>query len=183
MATPLTQHLSEQPPNTAGIHEGVARHSEDIFEEFKGILPFILGKRRAGPFINVTLPNVVTGSSESLLQTLTDFIWVYDLRLLSFVSAIRMRDEESGDSSLSAVLITADSAHAYFQLPWKLEFDGNDDLVKATRSEAGSEAGSDLVPREIWSQLFASKPSPEQKTFSYDRLVERFGDPEQLPQP
>lgn len=179
MSASLQQLLTEQPPSTSGIHEAVARHSEAIFKEFRGILPFFLGKRQNGPFINLSLPNSVTESSESLLQTIADFIWVYDLRLISFVSAIRMQDEETGNSNLQALLITADKAHAYFQLPWKLSFDAQNDIVSAERSSSAS----DVIPREIWSQLFTSKVTPDGKTISYDRLIERFGDPDELPQP
>lgn len=179
MSASLQQLLSEQPPTTSGIHEAVARHTEGIFTEFKGILPLFLGKRRTGPFINLTLPNAVTQSSEALLQTLSDFIWVYELRAISFVSAIRMQDEETQANELRAILITADSAHAYFQLPWKLEFDSEDDISSYSRSSSGM----DIIPREIWSQIFATKVKPETKTFSFDRLIERFGDVDELPQP
>lgn len=179
MSAPLQQLLTEQPPTTSGLHEAMARHSEGIFQEFKGILPLFLGKRQAGPFINLTLPNVVTQSSEALLQTICDFIWVYDLRVISFVSAIRMPDEVTGESSLSALLITADKAHAYFQLPWKLEFDADNDIVAATRSSTST----DIIPREIWSQLFTAKVTPDTKTIAYDRLAERFGGVDEIPQP
>lgn len=179
MSASLQQLLTEQPPTTSGLHEAVAQHSEAIFKEFKGILPFFLGKRQRGPFINLTLPNSVTESSESLLQTIADFIWVYDLRVISFVSAIRMHDEETDQTSLRALLITADKAHAYFQLPWKLSFDNENDITAAERTSTST----DVIPREIWSQLFATKVTPDNKTISYDRLIERFGSPEELPQP
>ncbi|MBC2606964.1 hypothetical protein [Pelagicoccus albus] len=179
MSASLQQLLTEQPPNASGVHEAVARHSEAIFGEFKGILPLLLGKREKGPFINLTLPNTVTESSEALLQTIADLIWVYDLRLISFVSAIRMQDDVTGETSMQALLITADKTHAFFQLPWKLEFDENSDISKFERSTASS----DIIPREIWSQLFASKVTPDTRTISYDRLIERFGDAELLPQP
>lgn len=157
----------------------MALHTEAVFKEFKGILPFFLGKREDGPFISLTLPTSVTQSSEALLQTIADFIWVYNLRFISFVSAIRMQDESSGKTKLQALLITADKAHAYFQLPWKLDFDENEDIASAERSSSSA----DVIPREIWSQLFASKVTPDGKTISYDRLVERFGETEDLPQP
>jgi len=157
----------------------MALHTEAIFKEFKGILPFFLGKRENGPFISLTLPNAVTESSEALLQTIADFIWVYDLRFISFVSAIRMQDEETGEQRMQALLITADKAHAFFQLPWKLTFDSENDIVSSERSSATT----DIIPREIWSQLFASKVAPDARTISYDRLVERFGDSDELPQP
>lgn len=157
----------------------MALHTEAVFKEFKGILPFFLGKREDGPFISLTLPTSVTQSSEALLQTIADFIWVYNLRFISFVSAIRMQDESSGKTKLQALLITADKAHAYFQLPWKLDFDENEDIASAERSSSSA----DIIPREIWSQLFASKVTPDGKTISYDRLVERFGETEDLPQP
>lgn len=179
MSASLQQLLTQQPPTTSGLHEAVALHSEAIFEEFKGILPFFLGKRDKGSFINLTLPNSVTASSEALLQTIADFIWVYDLRVISFVSAIRMQDEETGESALQALLITADKAHAYFQLPWKLTFDEENDITASSRSSQST----DVIPREIWSQLFATKVTPDSRTVSYDRLIERFGDPEELPQP
>lgn len=179
MSASLQQLLSQQAPTTSGHHEAMALHTESIFKEFKGILPFFLGKREQGPFISLALPNAVTASSEALLQTIADFIWVYNLRYISFVSAIRMQDEKSGKTQLQALLITADKAHSFFQLPWKLTFDENEDIVSANRSNAQS----DLIPREIWSQLFASKVTPDTKTISYDRLIERFGDAEELPQP
>ncbi|MBK1878198.1 hypothetical protein [Pelagicoccus mobilis] len=179
MSASLQQLLSQQPPNSSGHHEAMALHTEAIFKEFKGILPFFLGKRDQGPFISLTLPNSVTESSEALLQTVADLIWVYNLRFISFVSAIRMQDEEKGNTQLQALLITADKSHAFFQLPWKLTFDNNDDIVSASRSSAST----DIIPREIWSQLFASKVTPDAKTISYDRLVERFGDTDELPQP
>lgn len=179
MSASLQQLLSQQAPTTAGHHEAMALHTEAIFKEFKGILPLFLGKREAGPFISLTLPNAVTESSEALLQTIADFIWVYNLRFISFVSAIRIQDEETGENKLQALLITADKAHTFHQLPWKLSFDSNEDIVAAERSTSSS----DLIPREIWSQLFASKVTPDAKTISYDRLIERFGDAEELPQP
>ena len=179
MSASLQQLLTQQAPTTSGHHEAMALHTEAIFKEFKGILPFFLGKKEQGPFISLTLPNSVTESSEALLQTVADFIWVYNLRFISFVSAIRMQDEESGESKLQALLITADKAHTFFQLPWKLTFDDNDDIVSAERSSSAT----DIIPREIWSQLFASKVTPDARTISYDRLLERFGDEDQLPQP
>ncbi len=157
----------------------MALHSEAIFEEFKGILPLFLGKRDGGPFITLTLPNSVTASSEALLQTICDLIWVYNLRVISFVSAMRMQNEETGESELSALLITADKAHAYFQLPWKLTFDEEQDISSNQRSTSTT----DIIPREIWSQLFAAKVTPDNRTISYDRLIERFGSAEEIPQP
>ncbi|MDQ8199139.1 hypothetical protein QEH56_13305 [Pelagicoccus enzymogenes] len=179
MSASLQKLLTEQAPNTSGLHEAMALHTEAIFKEFKGILPLFLGKREGGPFVNLTLPNSVTESSEALLQTICDLIWVYKLRVISFVSAIRMPNEETGQHEMSALLITADKAHAYFQLPWKLTFDENQDITAAQRSTAAS----DLIPREIWSQLFASKVTPDNRTISYDRLIERFGSADELPQP
>ncbi len=179
MSASLQKLLTEQPPNTAGLHEAMALHSEAIFKEFKGILPLFLGKREGGPFINLTLPNAVTQSSEALLQTICDLIWVYNLRVISFVSAIRMQDEESGESALSALLITADKAHAYFQLPWTLTFDEHQDISSSKRSTQST----DVIPREIWSQLFATKVTPDSRTISYDRLIERFGSADEIPQP
>lgn len=179
MSASLQKLLTEQPPTSSGIHEAVAQHSEAIFKEFQGILPLFLGKRRTGSFINVTLPNAVTQSSEALLQTISDFIWVYDLRVISFVSAIRMQNEKTEENELQAMLITADSAHAYFQLPWQMEFDSENDIKSFKRIESGS----DIIPREIWSQIFSTKAQPDTKTFSFDRLIERFGDVNELPQP
>ncbi|MDQ8186412.1 hypothetical protein [Pelagicoccus sp. SDUM812002] len=179
MSASLQKLLTEQPPNTSGLHEAMALHSEAIFKEFKGILPLFLGKREGGPFINLTLPNAVTQSSENLLQTICDLIWVYNLRVISFVSAIRMQDEETGEEAMSALLITADKAHAYFQLPWKLTFDENQDISSAKRSSQAT----DVIPREIWSQLFTTKVTPDSRTISYDRLIERFGTAEEIPQP
>lgn len=179
MSASLQQLLTQQPPTTSGAHEAVALHSEAIFEDFKGILPLFLGKRRTGSFINLTLPNSVTQSSEALLETVADLIWVYDLKLISFVSAIRMQNEISQQNELKALLITADSAHIYFQLVWHLDFDQEDDIKKATRSPSQF----DIIPREIWSQLFGTKVKPDTKTFSFDRLEERFGGVENLPQP
>ncbi|EDY83852.1 hypothetical protein VDG1235_3479 [Verrucomicrobiia bacterium DG1235] len=179
MSASLQKLLTEQAPNTAGLHEAMALHTEAIFKEFKGILPLFLGKRDGGPFVNLTLPNAVTESSEALLQTICDFIWVYNLRVISFVSAIRIQNETTGANELSAVLITADKAHNYFQLPWKLKFDDNDDISSSSRSSNAS----DLIPREIWSQLFAAKVTPDSRTISYDRLIERFGTADEIPQP
>ncbi len=179
MSASLQQLLTEQPPNTSGLHEAMALHSEAIFKEFKGILPLFLGKRDGGPFVNLTLPNAVTQSSETLLQSICDLIWVYNLRVISFVSAIRIQNEETGKSEMSAMLITADKAHAYFQLPWKLTFDAEQDLTSAERSTSTT----DVIPREIWSQLFTTKVTPDSRTISYDRLIERFGSADEIPQP
>ncbi|MDQ8180899.1 hypothetical protein [Pelagicoccus sp. SDUM812005] len=179
MSASLQKLLTEQPPNTSGLHEAMALHSEAIFKEFKGILPLFLGKREGGPFVNLTLPTAVTESSEALLQTICDLIWVYNLRVISFVSAIRMPNEETGENEMSAMLITADKAHAYFQLPWKLAFDENQDIVSSQRSSLAT----DIIPREIWSQLFAAKVTPDSRTISYDRLIERFGSADEIPQP
>lgn len=178
MSASIQKLLTEQPPNTSGLHEAMALHTEAIFKEFKGILPLFLGKREGGPFVNLTLPNTVTTSSEALLQTVCDLIWVYNLRVISFVSAIRMPNQETGQDEMSALLITADKAHAYFQLPWKLSFDQNQDISSSQRSSAST----DVIPREIWSQLFATKVTPDTRTISYDRLIERFGDADEIPQ-
>ena len=179
MPASLQQLLAQQPPSTSGVHEAVASHAEDIFKQFRGILPLFLGKRRTGPFINLTLPNAITESSEALLQSLSDLIWVYDLRLVSFVSAVRMRSPEDEEARLKALLITADNARAYFQIPWNLDFDADGDITSAERGASYGE----IVPREIWGQIFAKKISDETRTLSYDRLCERFGGPEQIPEP
>ena len=35
----LQEHLAKQQPATSGIHEAMALHTEDVFDEFAGILP------------------------------------------------------------------------------------------------------------------------------------------------
>ena len=179
MSAPLQQLLAEQPPTTSGIHEAMARHSESIFEEFKGVLPSFLGKRKLGPFINLTLPNAVTQNSEALLQTIGDLILVYNLRLVSMVSAVRLHSEKESEPKLGALLITADNAKALFQLPWELELNPDRDVIAASRSTAESE----IIPRDIWFQLFTQKADNDTKQFAYDRLVDRFGSADELPQP
>lgn len=157
----------------------MARHAEFIFNEFNGILPIFLGKRKLGPFINLTLPNAVTQSSEALLQTIGDLILVYKLRLVSIVSAVRLHSEKSGDPTLGAMLLTADNATGLFQLPWEIELDSKQDVVAAKRSTADEH----IIPLDIWFQLFAQKGDDATKQFSYERLVERFGSEEELPKP
>jgi len=179
MAASLQQLLSKQPPTTSGAHEAFAQHSEAIFSDFKGILPLFLGKRRSGPFIHLKLPRSIIQDSEALLQSISDMVWVYDLRLFSFVTTIRMQDASSGQSRLRALQITADSAHLYQQLVWHLDFDAEDDIVAFRRSSAEP----DLIPKEIWSQLFAAKPTPESRIFSFERLAERFGGEDEIPEP
>ncbi|MDQ8202448.1 hypothetical protein [Pelagicoccus sp. SDUM812003] len=179
MSASLQQLLSQQPPTTSGIHEAVALHSEAIFKQFRGILPFFLGKRESGPFINLTLPNSVIQSSDALLQTLSDLIWVYKLKTVSFVSALRVKETEDGEAAMKALLITADSKSAYFQLLWDLDFDEHADITASRRSERDIE----VLPKELWSQIFSMKVPADARTLSYDRLAERFGGEEEIPQP
>ena len=179
MSAPLQQLLSEQPPTTSGTHEAMARHAESIFDEFKGVLPTFLGKRKRGPFINLTLPNAITGNSEALLQTIGDLILVYDLRLVSIVSAVRLHDEKTNEPKLGAVLLTADNAKSLFQLPWELTLNTDKDVVDSKRSTSES----DIIPRDVWLQLFTQEADDETKLFSYDRLVGRFGGENEIPKP
>lgn len=173
----LKELLAKQPPTTSGIHEAVALHNESVFQNLRGILPMFLGKRKTGSFINLALPNRVTESSEALMQSLSDLIWVYDLCVISFVSAIRMQTEEEEEPNLKALLITADNARSYFQLPWNLSFDSESNISSFERSNVFAQ----IIPSEVWQQIFAHKISPEAKTLSYDRLEERFGGPENIP--
>lgn len=175
----LQQHLVAQPPTTSGIHEAMAQHAEDVFEEFRGILPMFLGKRQLGPFINLTLPKRITQDNSELLQTVADIVLVYNLRVISFVSAVRMQLADSDAPALGALLITADRAKAYFQLPWQLAFDANRDLVQARRSEIDQ----DVIPRETRDSFFTDGESDQAKQVAYDRLVDRFGGAKELPKP
>lgn len=179
MPASLQQLLAAQAPTASGIHEAAAQHAESIFDEFRGILPFFLGKRKLGPFINVTLPNIVTQDNEALLQTLGDFIRVYDLRLVSFVTAIRLRSDDRADPKLGALLITADNAKANFQLIWEMTFDSGADIATVTRTNTDFE----IISREVWTQFFSQATDEESKRFSYERLVERFGGADQIPSP
>ncbi len=177
MPDTLQQLLAQQSPSTAGVHEAVAQHSESIFEEFHGILPFFLGKRRRGTFIQLSLPKNVTEDTEALLQTVSDLILVYELKLASFVSAVRMRDRKTGLAKIGAMLLTADNAGNSFQLHWEMEFDGNSDISSARRSDGEAT----VIPTEVWQQIFSQKQEAEAKTFCHERLVSRFGGPDSIP--
>lgn len=174
----LPQLLAQQPPTTSGVHEAMALHAEDVFENLRGILPLFLGKRRLGPYFTLALPNRVTSDSETLLQSIGDLIAVYDLRLVSLLTAIRVNHPDRSPS-LCALLLTADNAKALFQLPWELAFDGQGDIAQATRSVLDSE----IIPRDVWAQLFQQKPEPAEKAVAYERLVERFGGSDEIPKP
>ncbi len=173
----LQQRLAEQPPNTSGIHEGMALHCEDVFDSFNGILPLLLGKRKGGPFISLTLPKTCLQSRASLLTALSDLIGVYDLQLVSFVSAVQTRVAENDPPRLGAILVTADNADSLFQLPWELEFDAESNLRQHTRSEASGE----IVSRDTWRSLFDQQLDRAEKDNAYQQLLENFGDPSQLP--
>ena len=176
----LQQLLVEQTPTTSGIHEAMARYSEFIFQEYKGILPLFLGKRQAGPFLNLSLPQSIISDQATLIRSLEDLISVYDLRVVSFVSAARMRRSESEEAQLGAILITADQAKAQLQLAWEISFDDQSDIAAAQRS---NELEYEIIPRATWGRIFQQSPSAHQKEAAYHRLTQRFGGSDQIPAP
>ena len=172
----LQQRLAENSPATSGAHEAMAQHAEDTFESLKGILPIFLGKRMAGSFVVLTLPNQTMRSRATLLSALSDLIIAYDFQLVSFVSAIQARASEADEPQLGAILITADDSKALFQLPWELKFDADANLVGYDRSDAEGE----IIPAQSWNTFFQRK-APELQRPAYDRLLNLFEDPSQLP--
>ena len=174
----LEQRLSEQAPNPSGIHEAMARHAEDIFDEFQGILPIFLGKRTQGPFLTLAIPKQISQSRETLLSSLTDLIAAYELSLVSFVSALQSRAAPEENPKLGAILITADNASSLYQLPWQLEFDSEANLVSHTRSEAET----DIISLDTWRTFFEQSPGPAEKQTAYNNLLLTFGDPSAIPE-
>ncbi|MEC7906441.1 MAG: hypothetical protein VYC82_04390 [Verrucomicrobiota bacterium] len=174
----LEQRISEQSPTPSGIHEAMARHAEDIFDQFQGILPVFLGKRNQGPFLTLAIPKQISQSRETLLSSLTDLIAAYDLSLVSFVSAIQSRSESDEIAKLGAILITADNASSLYQLPWQLEFDSEANLVSHTRSETDT----DIIPLDTWRSFFEQSPGPAEKQTAYNNLLLTFGDPNAIPE-
>ena len=174
----LEQRLSEQSPTPSGIHEAMARHGEDIFDQFQGILSVFLGKRNQGPFLTLAIPKQISQSRETLLSSLTDLIAAYDLSLVSFVSAIQSRSESDEVPKLGAILITADNASSLYQLPWQLEFDSEANLVSHTRSETDT----DIIPLDTWRSFFEQSPGPAEKQTAYNNLLLTFGDPNAIPE-
>ncbi len=173
----LQQRLSGQEATTAGIHEAMAQHVEDIFKEFQGILPLLLGKRTLGSFVTLTLPQELGRSREQLLATLSDLIVAFDFRLISFISAIQSRKSPEDPPTLGAMLITADNANRLLQLPWELEFDSESNLIAFERSSAEGE----VISGETWLSFFQTSLEIDEKEAAYDRLVEQFGDASLLP--
>ena len=173
----LQQRLAENSPATSGVHEAMAQHAEDIFEELKGILPLFLGKRKTGPFVALTLPRQTMQSRATLLSVLSDLILAYDFRLVSFVSAIQARVTEDEAPRLGAILITADNNKALFQLPWDMKFDDDSNLTSFERSEADGE----IIPAETWNGFFQRGDSAQSKQQAYDRLLGLFQDASELP--
>jgi hypothetical protein len=173
----LQEHLAKQQPETSGIHEAMALHTEDVFDEFAGILPLFLGKRKLGSFVTLALPTEVTGSRDLLNSCLADLISAYDFRMVSFVSAIRAHSETDQEPRLGAILITADNAKNLYQLPWILEFDSQANLTNHTRSEATGE----IVPSGVWLSYFQQSRDTDEKQSAYNRLLEIFGDASLLP--
>ncbi|HCR30554.1 MAG TPA: hypothetical protein DIV79_11105 [Opitutae bacterium] len=174
----LEQRLSEQAPNPSGIHEAMARHAEDIFDEFQGILPIFLGKRTQGPFLTLAIPKQISQSREILLSSLTDLIAAYELSLVSFVSAIQSRAAPEENPKLGAILITADNASSLYQLPWQLEFDSEANLASHTRSETET----DIISLDTWRTFFEQSPGPAEKQTAYNNLLLTFGDSSAIPE-
>ncbi len=174
----LQERLAEQQPATSGIHEAMALHTEDVFDELGGILPLLLGKRKLGSFVTLALPKKVTASRDLLVSSIADLISAYDFRLVSFVSAMRAHSETEEEPRLGAILITADNGNNLYQLPWTLEFDRQSNLSSHSRSEATGE----IIPSETWLSLFQQTREPEEVQSAYDRLVEKFGDASLLPE-
>ncbi|MEM9157936.1 MAG: hypothetical protein AAGB46_02715 [Verrucomicrobiota bacterium] len=173
----LQELLTQQPPTTSGVHEAMAQHAEDTFTQLGGILPLFVGKRKKGNYLTFALPNAVTQDNGALLQTLSDIIFVYDLKLASFMTAIRTRVHESSIPKLGALLMTADDAKALFQLPWELEFDSASNLVNSTRSSSDGE----IIPRSTWEAFFARTGDLNARQVVYETLIQRFGSQDQLP--
>ena len=174
----LQEHLAKQQPATSGIHEAMALHTEDVFDEFAGIMPLFLGKRKLGSFVSLALPTEVTGSRDLLNSCLADLISAYDFRVVSFVSAIRAHSDTDQEPRLGAILITADNAKNLYQLPWILEFDSQANLTSHSRSEATGE----IIPSEVWLSYFQQSREADEKQSAYNRLLEVFGDTSLLPE-
>lgn len=174
----LEQRLFEQAPTPGGIHEAMARHAEDIFDQFQGILPIFLGKRAQGPFLTLAIPKQISQSRETLLSSLTDLIAAYELSLVSFVSAIQLRSGSDESPKLGAILITADNASSLYQLPWQLEFDADANLVSHSRSETDM----DIISLDTWRAFFEQSPGPAEKQTAYNNLLLTFGDPNAIPE-
>lgn len=174
----LQERLAEQQPATSGIHEAMALHTEDVFDELGGILPLLLGKRKLGSFVTLALPKEITGSRDLLLSCLADLISTYDFRVVSFVSAIRAHSETDEEPRLGAILITADNGNNLYQLPWTLEFDSQANLSSHSRTEATGE----IIPSKTWLSFFQQTRESDERQSAYDRLVERFGDASLLPE-
>ena len=174
----LQEHLAKQQPATSGIHEAMALHTEDVFDEFAGILPLFLGKRKLGSFVSLALPTEVTGSRDLLNSCLADLISAYDFRVVSFVSAIRAHSDTDQEPRLGAILITADNAKNLYQLPWILEFDRQANLTSHSRSKATGE----IIPSEVWLSYFQQSREADERQSAYDRLLEVFGDASLLPE-
>lgn len=156
----------------------MALHSEDVFDEFGGILPMLLGKRKLGSFVTLALPKEITGSRDLLISCLADLIFAYDFRMVSFVSAIQARSETDDEPRLGAILITADNGNNLYQLPWTLEFDNQSNLSSHSRSEAAGE----IIPSETWLSFFQQSREEEEIQSAYDRLLTLFGDASLLPE-
>ncbi|MCH6257343.1 hypothetical protein MLD52_12355 [Puniceicoccaceae bacterium K14] len=175
----LQELLIENQPTTSGIHEAMAQHAEQVFEELHGVLPIFLGKRKTSGFINLSIPTKALQNRDILLATLSNLIKTYNLSVASFVSTIRAQFPGSEEPQLAAILITADSSNAVFQLPWELQFDATSNLSAFKRTHAEGFT----IDEATWKEMFQETKNLADKAEAYGNLVEVFGGEDQLPRP
>lgn len=175
----LQELLLENQPTTSGMHEAMAQHSENIFDELHGVLPTFLGKRKSAGFLNLNLPNEALRSRELLVQTISNLIKTYNLTAVSFTSTIRAQFPGNDEPQLAAILITADSSKTIFQLPWSLQFDETSNLSAHNRTQAEGL----IIDEATWEDMFRKTPNLAATAEAYGNLVELYGGEDQLPRP
>lgn len=175
----LQELLLENQPTTSGVHEAMAQHAENIFDELHGVLPLFLGKRKNGGFINLTIPAPALQNRDVLVATISNLIKTYNLKVVSFVSTIRAQFPGSDEPKLAAILITADSDKTIFQLPWELQFDESSNLSAHNRTQADGLT----IDEETWEEMFKDSKNLAAKAEAYGHLVEVYGSEKELPRP